>query len=291
MNKVFLILSFCLFLSHSRAQMPETSIYYIKYIMEGDNLKTTEIKEISNGNGYNNQPSFSPDCKIIYYTSNISDSLQTDLYAYDLSKQNYRKISSSILSEYSPMIQPGLIFGLSHVRVEEDKKQQLRVYSHDYSSTTNLVPCSDSVGYYVWSDSSRLGLIILNNGLEFHTYKLGDSFTKMISKNAGRFINYDKKYKNYLFLSRDTISNSINYFNINKGEIQYKIPAMSGCEDYAIDLNSDIYGSLDGKLFRFKNTKWDQVADLSKQIGSFYRMAFCNCGEHLCVVSYKGKRP
>ena len=271
--------------------MPETNIYFVKYIKDGGTLISTEIKEISNGTGYNNQPSFSPDCKKIYYTSNIADSIQTDLYAYDVSIQLSVKISKSNLSEYSPMIQPGLKSGLSHVRVEEDKKQHLFVYGDDYSYPSNLVPCSDSVGYYIWSDSAHLGLIILNNGLEFHTYKLGDSFTKMISKNAGRFINYDKKSKNYLFLSKDSTSRSINFFNIKKGEVIYNIPTMSGCEDYAVDSNSDIYGSHDGKLFRYNKEYWEQVADWSKQIGPFYRMSFCNCGEHLCVVSFKGKRP
>lgn len=291
MNRILLILVFSLTLCNSMAQMPETSIYLISYTNKGKEFKAVDIKQISNGIGYNNQPSFSQDCNTIYFTSNVSDSLQTDLFAYDLVKRQSQRLSNLNLSEYSPMTRPGFSKGLSHVRVEEDKKQHIRFYDIDYTSSLNLVPCSDSVGYYVWSDSNNLGLIILNNGLEFHTYRLGDSNTNLISKNVGRFISFDKKNKNYLFLTKDSASTGINYFNIKSGLIQKRIPAMTNCEDYAIDVNSDVYGGHDGKLFRYSNTNWVQVADFTEKIGSFYRMSFCNCGKHLCVVSFKGKRP
>lgn len=291
MNRVLLILLFSLTLSNSVAQMPETSIYLISYINNGNQLTFTDVKQISNGIGYNNQPSFTKDCKIIYFTSNVLDSLQTDLFAYDIAKGQSQRLSNVGLSEYSPLIRPGFSKGLTHVRVEDDKKQHLRFYDSTYTSSLNLVPNSDSVGYYVWSDSNNLGLIILNNGLEFHTYRLGDSNTKLISKNVGRLINYDKKTDSYLFLNKDSASYTINYFNIKTGSIQNSFPAMTDCEDYAIDVNSGIYGGYNGKLFRYSNTRWGQIADFSEKVGSFYRLSFCDCGKHLCVVSFNGKRP
>ena len=289
--KIFICFVLCLFSNRSHAQMPETHIYLINYFKDGNNLKTTDIFKISESVGYNNQPSFSTDCKQIYYTSNIADSLQTDLYAYDISKRKSNKISNTNLSEYSPMIQPGAAFALSYVRVEVDKKQNLRSYSADYSSPKNLVPCSDSIGYYVWSDSSNLGLIILNNGLEFHTYRLGDPNTKLVANKVGRFLNYNGNSKDYVFLDKDSTLETIKYFNTKSRIIEKTIQTLNDCEDYAIDSNSDIFGSNGGRLFQYNGSEWELAADLTKQIGPFYRMNFCNCGRHLCVVSYNGKKP
>ncbi|MFM7053376.1 MAG: hypothetical protein ACKPAD_10650 [Bacteroidota bacterium] len=291
MNKLLVFFSCCLTVGISVAQMPETNVFLISYSWNDNDFIANDIKQVNNGKGYNNQPSFSQDCNKVFYTSNVLDSMQTDLFVYDVVKKKSQRLSNNYLSEYSPMIRPNFLSGLSHVRVEEDKKQHLRFYESDYSNSFNLIRCSDSIGYYIWVDSSNLGLIILNNGLEFHTYQLGDSYTKLIAQNVGRFINYDKKSNNYLLLKKDSASLAINYFNVKTGEIQKSIQSLSDCEDYAIDVNSDIYGGRDGKLFKYFNNQWLQVADLSTQIGSFYRMSFCNCGKHLCVVSYNGKKP
>ena len=72
--------------------------------------------------GYNNQPSFLPDGRSIFYTS-IRDK-QADIYRYDIRSGATSQITNTPESEYSPMLMPDGK-NISVVRVEADGTQRL----------------------------------------------------------------------------------------------------------------------------------------------------------------------
>jgi hypothetical protein len=180
------------------------------------------------------------------------------------------------------------------VRVESDKKQQLRRFDLKKSLSENKCMASDSVGYYALSDGSDLGLIILNRGLEFHTFSDGDSNTKLIRTNTGRFIDFDKSTNSYWFHGFSADGDYLYRYDRNNKAIVDSIPALQGCKDYGIDKNGDIFGGYHGELYRYASTsdiKWIKISNLKPFCGDFYRLSFCECGNHFCVVTFEGKKP
>src|SRR5580698_9945366 len=110
MKEIILLLTFLFFVSASIAQktpLPATDIYLLPItsdkkgiIQVGDGIKITDW------NGYNNQPSFSPDDKKILYTSVQVDS-QADIYSYTISaKTSLRLIYLKGKKEYSALYTP-----------------------------------------------------------------------------------------------------------------------------------------------------------------------------------------
>ncbi len=78
------------------------------------------------------------------------------------------------------------------------------------------------------------------------------------------------------------------------GETAYYIEGMPGVEDYVFNKEGLLLASKDGKLYSCDpngEKKWNEIADFSKTIGTFYRIAASPDGRRLAVVSYKGKRP
>ena len=82
-------------------------------------------------------------------------------------------------------------------------------------------------------------------------------------------------------------------FTEQSRDIIIEMPA--GVEDYAWAPDGKIYLGNKGKLFYYdlktETGTWTEVADFSKTIGSFYRMAISPKGDKIAVVSYKGERP
>ena len=275
-------------------QMPNTNIHYLEYNYTNGYMDVVKHIELTNGNGYNNQPSFSRDCKYIYFTSNRADSSKTDLYALHRRRLKLSTISSNALSEYSPtqdLINRNEIW---HVRVETDQKQHLRKTTEIHGSASNMCLASDSVGYFALSDGKDIGLIILNKGLEFHTYALGEQATKLIRTNCGRFLNYNRFDNSYVFYGYSSKGDYLYRFDRATMTVTDSLKAISGCKDYGIDKSGNIFGGSEGKLYSNSfngDGNWTKVVDLSAYSSSFYRLAFCTCGRHMCFVSYAGNKP
>jgi Tol biopolymer transport system component len=121
MRKLYLF-SFLLLCTTLRAQMPDTDIWLFDLEQKGDSFILSKGMNITDRPGYDNQPSFSPDGKFIYYTSYRDG--QADIYRYELASNIVKPFCQTPESEYSPTVTPDGKF-VSVVRVEKDSAQRL----------------------------------------------------------------------------------------------------------------------------------------------------------------------
>src|SRR5690242_17419633 len=119
--KIFLPVLVALSLS---GQLPETDIWLFRIKLEKNKPPLLEDgKNITSRKGYDNQPSFSPDGKSIYYASVREDS-QSDIYMYSLGSKKTMSITNSAESEYTP-IQYEKKRSITSVTVEKDSAQRV----------------------------------------------------------------------------------------------------------------------------------------------------------------------
>lgn len=284
----------CVYTCLAIGQMPNTNILYLEYNSTNGYMNVVKHVELTTGSGYNNQPSFSRDCKYIYFTSNRADSSKTDLYALHRRRFKISAISNNALSEYSPTQDLFNEKEIWHVRVEIDQKQQLRKTTDIHDTALNMCMASDSIGYFALSDGNDIGLVILNKGLEFHTYSPGEQATRLIRTNCGRFLNYNRIDNSYVFYGYSSRGDYLYRFDRATMSVTDSLKAISGCKDYGIDKNGNIYGGSEGVLYSnsfIGDGNWKKVVDLNAYSSSFYRLTFCTCGRHMCLVSYVGNKP
>ncbi|MFI4942073.1 MAG: TolB family protein, partial [Burkholderiales bacterium] len=103
------------------AQAPATDIFLVDLTLRGGVLALGRPERVTEHEGYDNQPAFSPDGRSLYFTSRIGD--QTDVQRYDLATRQVRAWRQTPESEFSPTPAPG--GGLSVVRFEADGTQRL----------------------------------------------------------------------------------------------------------------------------------------------------------------------
>ncbi|MBL7930901.1 MAG: PD40 domain-containing protein [Bacteroidia bacterium] len=174
-----MVLALCL-----RSQVPNTDVWLFK--LELNKQKETVLTEpfnVSNREGYDNQPSFSPDTKSLFYVT-MKDDGQTDIYCYDLKSKINKPITRSKESEYSPSLVPS---GkkLATVMVEKDSVQRIHLLNPELGFDDAKIDI-DSVGYYTFINSDTLIYYKLTQPHSLRYYSQSQKEDKWLCNNPIR---------------------------------------------------------------------------------------------------------
>lgn len=296
LHKIYLLFSIGILLipdHHLMAQMPSTDIFVSEIKTGKDGMyEFSKPVNITNREGYDNQPLFFSGTKV-YYTS-LTDSSGTDIYLYDPVKGSRIRITKTHESEYSPTLMVRNK-SLSVVRVDADSAQRLYQITLEGKSPRLLLKEQDSIGYHCWMNDHTLALFILGEPPTLQIAELKSSETETIASAIGRCIaripgteniSYvDKTAKNEWYIKA--------YFPETK-KSAFLIKTLEGSEDYAWTPDKKLLMGKDGKLFLcdpYTGKDWKEIADFSLTVGSFYRVTLNENGSRIAMVSYQGKKP
>jgi hypothetical protein len=158
------------------------------------NIVISDLENITNRKGYDNQPSFSLDGKSVLFTAMFEgENQQTDIIQLAIKdcpscKHHQNNVTNSPVSEYSPTPMDSISF--TSVVVEPDNKQRIWKYSFNNSKAKPYLVDDkmEPVGYFAWGESQELAMFILG---EPHTlqYKASkESQPIVIDTNIGRSV-------------------------------------------------------------------------------------------------------
>lgn len=290
MQKILLVL-FCfsgLFIS---AQLPGFEIYVMDMPSEGEPGKPVNI---TNHTGYDNQPSFSADGKYIYYAA-FYDTLQSDIYKYDLKKKTTTRLTNTTESEFSPEMTPDRKH-ISVVRVEKDSTQRFCVYDNNGSNARLYLDSVRLIGYYGRLDNEWLAMFLLPEPFTLAIANLTTGYQVKIDQSVGRCIKKIPGQTKFSYITKTNDStwvlNEAHFYQAvyETGDVAEitKIPTVS--EDYAWSPDgSKIYMARNSAIYYFNYTgdkQWHLYADLSNYgIKKIYRLAISPDFEKMTFVA------
>lgn len=259
------------------SQVPDTDIWLFDLKIEEGKFKLENGSNITNRAGYDNQPFFLDEDKIIY-TSIVTNN-QADLYEYNINTAKSTLIASTPESEYSPKLIPGGN-SIGCVRVEADSTQRLWKMT---SGTFELVISEvDSVGYYAFTDKENVFMFILGKTNDLVHYNIKTKKITLVCKDIGRTL-YPYKKKLYYLNKKDK---TIAFVGSDlKNEILTTLPYET--EDFIV-FEDMILTSYKTKLlrFHFKKRAWERVFDLyPNNIKNVTRLAVSPNGKRLAIVN------
>ncbi len=286
-----LIVFLFLLSNFSYGQLPETDIYLCSIIRDSAGFTFSKPENITDRDGYDNQPSFTPDGKRILYTA-VMDSLQADIYSYDLEAKASFQITESKESEYSPTFTPDNKF-ISVVRVDADSGQ--RFYKIPYANASNpiLVKNTDGIGYACMLNDSLVAMFIIGEAHTLQVLNTKNSERRLIASNIGRCMKLSPDGNKMYFVLK---SNPNEWYVYAMNCIDYSLTRISltlpGSEDFALFPDGSILMGKEGKLYMLeKNSEWKMIADFSMELSDFYRLSVNKEGTYLALVAFKGKKP
>jgi len=275
------------------AQVPSTDIYVaeMKKSKDGDYTFSTPVN-ITNRDGYDNQPVFAPNGKI-YYTS-LRDSLGTDIYVYDPANGKHTRITKTVESEYSPTMMPGNK-AISVVRVDKDSLQRLYQVALDGKVSKLLLKNQDSIGYHCWITEKKMALFILGDTAAMRIADMKTQKAETVVWNIGRCIAKVPGTEQISYVEKVTPSEwYIKAWYPDTKKSAFLMKTLEGSEDYAWTPDKKLLMEKNGKLYisdPYKAELWKEIADFNRSVGSFYRIAVNADGSRIAMVGYKGVKP
>ena len=285
------LLYFVFLLSTLVTAQPNTEVYLMDIIEAGDSLQVTNFKNISNRPGYDNQPAFISNDKLVY-AGTEKDQSEIILY-YLESDGSHRLNNPTVGGEYSPQPYPSKDL-VAAVRLDTTGLQ--RLYAYDYANpgfgNWQMLFEELEVAYFAFHDADRIIASVLSGDqLDLVVGAISKDSAQLLSEDTGRSIH---KVPNSTSVSY-TQKNETDTFDIfivdidATGESFYVATLPIGIQDHIWLSNAKLLLGSNDKLFMldlFKGGNWFEVADLSEyNITEITRMAISPDGKHLAIAA------
>jgi len=266
---------------------PNTDVYVFDLGMENNNVVLSNPKNISNNDGYDNQPSFLNNNSILY-ASTRSD--QTDIRLFDIEAGS---ISSWITdtptgSEYSPLKIPNKK-AVSAIRLDLDGLQ--RLYEYDIATGNSKPILKDlKVGYHIWyNDNILVSTVLIENRMDLVVSNLKDKTNYTFQKNVGRNLSKIPNTDLISFISKEGDIWEIKSLNPISGETSIISKTLKNSEDICWLNDSNILTGNGKSLFRL-NTKsdgqWKKIQSFKEdEINNITRIAVSENSKRLAFVA------
>jgi dipeptidyl aminopeptidase/acylaminoacyl peptidase len=243
---------------------------------------------ITNRIGYDNQPTFSPKGREVFYTSTREDG-QADIYRYDIAaKTSQRLTTTAPESEYSATVMPSKE-RLSVVRVERDSTQRLWSFNFDGTDDRLVLPDMKPVGYHAWIDPWHVALFVLGKPSSLVVANLRTGARDVVALDIGRSLVLLPNRRGFTFLAHRDSSWVLTEARLTNDSVTLVRPliALPAGMDYVVWIGSTAIGGNGSMLYSWNgHGEWTQVADFTADgLTHITRLALSPDGKNLALVA------
>lgn len=239
-----------------------TDIFIADIKINETNAQLSNIKNISNHAGYDNQPHFISNTKLLF--ASIRDGKQSDIFEYDLPSDMLKPYITSEESEYSPTLsldEKNIIC----VRVEKDDTQRLWSFDLKKKTPKLILPKVDSVGYFTFLSKDKIAIFALGEPQTLRIVDVKNQNEKVIYKDIGRTL---KVYpiSGQLYFVDKNVENKWILKILNGEEILNIIEMPFETEDFCITSEGLILAFSKNKLLGYypgESRSWFVLAELN----------------------------
>lgn len=270
---------------------PNTDVYVMDLAKTDSTFTVTNFQNISNSDGYDNQPSFLDNNKVLYAGSEDG---QTEIQLYYISEKNKHRINATTAGgEYSPKLMPD---GKHVAAVRLDTTGLQRLYKYDFKNPNygayEMLLSELEIAYYAFYDENWVVASVLSgNQLDLVIANIKKDEAGLYAENAGRSIH---KVPNTTTVSYTVVNEEKNHdvfiVDVNKAEDTFFVCQLPvGIQDHTwIDATKLLLGS-GSKLYvydLFGPGEWKEVADLSvNNIKNITRITVSPDGKRIALAA------
>jgi hypothetical protein len=263
-----------------------TEVYLASLSMVNDSLNIGEISNISNNEGYDNQPSFYDNEHILFSSTRNG---QTDIALYTIADGSTSWITDTPNgSEYSPLKIPGKE-AVSAIQLDEDGLQ--RLYEYDVKTGKSKELLKDlKVGYHVWYSANVIvSTVLVENRMDLVVSNLKDNSNYTVQKNVGRSLHRIPNSDMISYVSKEGKTPMVKSMHPISGATNEIITLLGKSEDVCWTDDGTLISAYDQMLIAYnpsKDQKW-RPAHLfkDKTIYAISRLAVSPNGKNLAFVA------
>ena len=270
----------------------DSEIFLLDIKFKQDKIEIFNVKKISNNKGYNNQPIFVSNNKVLFTSER---NFQNDIVEYNSIDNSLKYLTNTQTSEYSPIRYKKN--KVSAVSLDKKGEQYLRIYN--IKNNTYNIPFTDKiVGYYNYSKQIKnliISSVLENNELVLYTSNLKTNEHTYVDNNTGRSIHNIPKYKfgqeKISYISKKDSIWNINYVDLSNYKTKTITTTLNNNEDICWFKDGSILTSYKNNLYIF-NSKlskdWKLLCSLEEYgITNISRIAINPDNDKLALVNSK----
>lgn len=282
--KSFIIL-FTLTITLDTFSQPNTEIYLFDLERDDqDNYSLVNPINITQNEGYDNQPSFWPDGNSILYARTVNS--QTEIARYIISNGKTEVITQTPQgSEYSPTPTPD--DRISSIRLDTTGLQLL--YSYDLKGNYQVLVDDAVIGYHAWIDNSKLMAFVLGEPNTLQIIDISSGSSKTVAKNIGRSLHKIPRSKHLSYVDKSEDTWIIKAIHPKKNSKMDIVRTREGAEDYCWTPQGEIIMGQDETLWIWDaRTGWRELFNISSYgLKGITRVAISPEGNQLALVVNK----
>jgi Tol biopolymer transport system component len=247
-------------------------------------LTIADPVNVTDRDGYDNQPAFLLDGSAVLYTSG-RDELQTDVYRYDVASGEIAQVTDTPSSEFSPTPLPAGGFATIH---EAAGEQLLWRFDLDGTDRGAILPNVQPVGYQAWGDEDRVAMFVLGEPATLQLGAVATGDVAVVASDIGRSLHKVPGAVAISFV--DKSAGDVWYvrqLDLDSGEITELVPTLAGREDMAWTPDGTLLMGDGSELYAWRpGGNWFRVADLSSAgIEGITRLAVSPLGDRVAIVA------
>jgi len=272
-----------------RVKFESTDLFLVTLLSEDGFLLLGNPRNITDRDGYDNQPAFAAGGGKILYSAH--DGVQADIFRYEIGAVGVEQITDTGSSEYSPQPLPDGN-GFSAVRLERGGWQRLWSFEDDGSQGPLLDSLDDPVMYYAWVDERTAAVCLIDSDGVFVLYlaDLSTGKAQHVIDDVGRSIQLVPGRRAISFVHKPSPEDWwIKQLDLDSGETTVIARTVQGAEDHAWTPDGVLLMASGAELFIHtpdEEHAWELLADFSGgDVRDITRLAVSPRGDQIVFVS------
>lgn len=282
---LFILASLLLYSAPLKAQ-PNTEVFITDLSYQGETILFSSPVNVSNNDGYDNQPSFYNDNVLLFSSTRQG---QTDIAQYLYNKANTSWLTNTPEgSEYSPLKIPNEK-AFSAVRLDKDGLQ--RLYKYPLSTgKPELLLKELKVGYHVWVlENLLVCTVLVEKGMDLVVVNFKDHTRYTFYKGVGRSLLKIPNSNLISFVAMEGGKAVLKSMDPVSGVTKELIPLPPGVQDLCWLPNGMVLVGKNNSLWGIKpglDQDWRLLKTFENpEIGNISRIAINTIGSQMAFVS------
>ncbi len=277
-----LILILFLSISSLISAQPNTEVFLFDISKNKDGqIQIANPINISQNEGYDNQPAFWPDGKSVLYSRTVEG--QTEIARYSIKNGKTAIITNTLQgSEYSPTPTPD--GRISSIRLDTTGLQLL--YAYDLKGEDQVLVKDLVIGYHTWVSDDEIISFVLGDTITMQLVNVANGESQIIGTRIGRSLHKVPGTNTFSFVDKSGEKWMIKSRDLATGETTILTETQEGSEDYCWTPDREIIMGGGEELWVWtKDNGWRSMANLSEVgLNGVSRLAVSPKGDKLVLV-------